>query len=206
MTQVFRVHAENPQSRLIAQVVARLRKGEVVVYPTDTTYGIGCALDNKKGLERIERLRRLDDKHQFSILVRDLSDLAVYAKVENWAFRLLKANTPGPYTFILPATSEVPRRLMHPKRKTLGLRVPDNAICQAILEQLGEPIMNTTLQLPGEELPLIDPEEIEERLGNQVDMIVDGGWGELEPSTVVEMVTDAPQILRVGKGDTLPFE
>ena len=206
MTQVFRVHAENPQARLIAQVVARLRKGEVVVYPTDTTYGIGCALDNKKGLERIERLRRLDDKHQFSILVRDLSDLAVYAKVENWAFRLLKANTPGPYTFILPATSEVPRRLMHPKRKTLGLRVPDNAICQAILEQLGEPIMNTTLQLPGEELPLIDPEEIEERLGNQVDMIVDGGWGELEPSTVVEMVTDTPQILRVGKGDTLPFE
>ncbi len=206
MTEVLRIHPENPQPRLVAQTVQRIKQGDIVVYPTDTTYAIGCALGNKRGLERIVRIRQLSDKHQFSILCRDLSELATYAKVENWAYRLLKAYTPGPYTFILKATNEVPRRLLHPKKKTLGLRVPENAIVQAVLEQLGEPIMSTTLQMPGAEFPLMDPDEIEEKIGNQVDLILDGGWGELEPSTVVDLEDEVPVVLRIGKGDPVPFQ
>lgn len=206
MTDIFRIHPENPQKRLIKQAADRIRGGGVVIYPTDAAYAVGCALENKRGLERIVQLRQLDDKHQFTILCRDLSELAIYAKVENWAFRLLKANTPGAYTFILRATNEVPRRLMHTKKKTLGLRVPDNAVVQALLEELGEPIMSTTLLLPGEEYPLIDPEEIYERVGKQVDLVLDGGWGEMETTTVVDLEDDSPIVLREGKGDPSPFQ
>ncbi|MEE2731484.1 MAG: L-threonylcarbamoyladenylate synthase [Pseudomonadota bacterium] len=205
MTDIFRIHPENPQKRLIKQAADRIRGGGVVIYPTDAAYAVGCALENKRGLERIVQLRQLDDKHEFTILCRDLSELAIYAKVENWAFRLLKANTPGPYTFILRATGEVPRRLMHSKKKTLGLRVPDNAVVQALLEEVGEPIMSTTLLLPGEEYPLIDPEEIYDRVGKQVDLVLDGGWGEMDTTTVVDLEADSPVVLREGKGDPAPF-
>ncbi len=206
MTEIFRIHPETPQKRLMKQAADRLRKGEVLVYPTDAAYAVGCALENKRGLERIVRMRQLDDKHQFTILCRDLSELATYAKVDNWAFRLLKSHTPGPYTFVLKATNEVPRRLMHPKKKTLGMRVPDNAIVQALLEEVGEPIMSTTLRFPGDEYPTIDPEEIQERVGSSVDLILDGGWGEMEITTVVDLEEDVPVLLRVGKGDPEPFQ
>lgn len=205
MTEIFRIHPETPQRRLIKQAADRIRKGEVLVYPTDAAYAVGCALENKRGLERIVQMRQLDDKHQFTILCRDLSELATYAKVDNWAFRLLKSNTPGPYTFVLRATNEVPRRLMHPKKKTLGMRVPDNAIVQALLEEVGEPIMSTTLQFPGDDYPAIDPEEIRERVGQSVDLILDGGWGEMETSTVVDLEGETPVVLREGKGDPEPF-
>ena len=205
MTEIFRIHPETPQRRLIKQAADRIRKGEVLVYPTDAAYAVGCALENKRGLERIVQMRQLDDKHQFTILCRDLSELATYAKVDNWAFRLLKSNTPGPYTFVLRATNEVPRRLMHPKKKTLGMRVPDNAIVQALLEEVGEPIMSTTLQFPGDDYPAFDPEEIRERVGQSVDLILDGGWGEMETSTVVDLEGETPVVLREGKGDPEPF-
>lgn len=205
MTEIFRIHPETPQRRLMKQAADRLKRGEVLVYPTDAAYAVGCALENKRGLDRIVQLRQLSDKHQFTILCKDLSELATYAKVENWAFRLLKANTPGPYTFVLKATNEVPRRLMHPKKKTLGMRVPESAIIQALLEEVGEPIMSTTLQFPGDEFPAIDPEEISERVGKSVDLILDGGWGEMETSTVVDLEGDAPVLLREGKGDPAPF-
>lgn len=206
MTQIFRIHPETPQKRLIKQAADCIRKGGVVVYPTDAAYAVGCALENKQGLERIVRLRQLDDKHQFTILCRDLSELATYATVDNWAFRLLKAHTPGPYTFVLKATSEVPRRLMHPKRKTLGLRVPENPVVLALLDELGQPIMNTTLKMPQDEYPMIDPEEIYERVGSQVDLVLDGGWGEMETTTVVDLEEDVPVIIRLGKGDPTPFQ
>jgi len=206
MTDIFRVHPENPQKRLIKQAADLIRAGAVVVYPTDAAYAIGCALENKRGLERIVQIRQLDEKHQFTILCRDLSELANYAKVDNWAFRMLKANTPGPYTFVLRATNEVPRRLMHPKKKTLGLRVPDNAVVQALLAEVGEPIMSTTLVLPGEQYPLIDPQEIYERVGKQVDLVLDGGWGEMETTTVIDLEDSVPVILRQGKGDCSPFQ
>lgn len=205
MTEIFRIHPETPQKRLIKQAADRMRAGEVLVYPTDAAYAVGCALENKRGLERIIQLRQLSEKHNFTILCRDLSQLANYARVDNWAFRLLKANTPGPYTFILEATRDVPRRLMHPKRKTIGLRVPDNAVVQALLEEMGEPIMSTTLLLPGDDYPLTDPEEIQERVGKLVDLILDGGWGEMDTTTVVDMVESVPVVVREGKGDVRPF-
>ena len=183
-----------------------LRKGAVVIYPTDASYAIGCALGHKNALERIIQLRQLGDKHHFTIMCRDLSELAVYAKVDNVAFRLLKHNTPGPYTFILKATSETPRRLLHPKRKSIGLRVPQNPIALDLLEELNEPLMTSTLQLPGDEYPIIDPEEINDRIGKQVDLIIDGGWGEMEYTTVIDMSDEPFEVVRVGKGDPSPFE
>ncbi|MCG8311810.1 MAG: threonylcarbamoyl-AMP synthase [Pseudomonadales bacterium] len=206
MAQIFRVHPENPQKRLISQAVEQIRKGAVVVYPTDASYAVGCAIGNKSALEKIIRLRQLDSKHHFTIMCRDLSELAVYARVDNVAFRLLKHNTPGAYTFILRATAETPRRLLHPKRKSIGLRVPDNVIALMLLEELNEPLMTSTLQLPGDEYPLIDPEEINERIGKQVDLILDGGWGEMEYTTVIDMSDDRVEILREGKGDPAPFQ
>ncbi len=206
MTQIFRVHPENPQRRLLKQAVEIIKKGGVVVYPTDASYAIGCAIGNKSSLERIIKIRQLGEKHHFTIMCRDLSELAVYAKVDNVAFRLLKHNTPGPYTFILKATAETPRRLLHPKRKSIGLRVPDNPIALGLLEELNQPLMTSTLQLPGDEYPLIDPEEINERIGKQIDLILDGGWGEMENTTVVNMSDEVVDIMRVGKGDPAPFE
>lgn len=201
----FQIHAESPQDRLIKQAVEVIRKGGVIVYPTDSSYALGCRLGDKSALDRIRRIRRLDDKHNFTLMCRDLSDLGVFAKVNSSAFRLLKAYTPGPYTFILDATREVPRMLMHPKRRTIGLRVPEHPITQALLAELGEPLMSVTLILPDTDVPLSDPYEIRELLEHQVDLIIDGGYGGIEASTVVSFVNDEPEILREGCGDPEPF-
>lgn len=206
MSQFFQIHAENPQPRLIVQAADVIRRGGVVVYPTDSGYALGCALGEKEPLERIRRIRRLDEKHNFTLVCRDLSDIGTYAKVDNTVYRLLKAVTPGPYTFILPATREVPRRLWHPKRKTIGIRVPANPIARDLLDELGEPIMSTSLILPGSDMPESDPYEIRPLLENQVDLIIDGGYGSLEPSTVVEFEDGLPRVVRRGLGDPSPFE
>lgn len=205
MSQFFQIHPETPQKRLINQAVDILRKGGVIVYPTDSAYAIGCHLGDKQAADRIKRIRRLDDKHNFTLMCRDLSDIGVFAKVDNTQYRLLKNFTPGAYTFILDATSEVPRRLLHPKRKTIGMRVPDNAIVQALLAELGEPIMSSTLILPGDEDPMTDPYDIRETLEHDLDLIIDGGFCGLEATTVVNMTGDAPEVTRVGKGDPEPF-
>lgn len=205
MTQYFYIHPDNPQVRLIKQAVMMIRDGAVMAYPTDSAYALGCHLGDKAALERIIRLRDLDERHNFTLLCRDLSEIAAYAKVDNATYRLLKTYTPGAYTFILPATGEVPRRVLHPKRKTIGIRVPDHAICQALLAELGEPLLTTTLQLPGRSEPLNDPEEISELLGSRLELIIDGGFGALEPTTVVDLSSDAPVVLREGRGDPAPF-
>ncbi|PLW81967.1 threonylcarbamoyl-AMP synthase [Kineobactrum sediminis] len=206
MSQFFQIHPDNPQARLIRQAVDIIRGGGVVVYPTDSAYALGCHIGDKAARDRIRRIRKLDDRHNFTLVCRDLSDLANYARVDNTAYRLLKHSTPGPYTFILRATSEVPRRLMHPKRKTVGLRIPDNAVAAALLADLGEPMMSVTLIMPGDELPLIDPYEIRRLLEHDVDLVIDGGYCGLEPTTVVDLADDVPVILRTGKGDVTPFE
>ena len=205
MSQFFQIHAENPQARLVKQAVDVIRQGGVAVYPTDSSYALGCLIGNKSAIDRIRQLRRLDDKHNFTLLCRDLSQLGEYAKVDTSAFRLLKAHTPGPYTFILDATREVPRMLLHPKRRTIGLRVPGNPIAHALLTELGEPLMSVSLIMPGDEQPLSDPEEIRDRLEKLVDLIVDGGYGSLEASTVISLVGGEPEVLRVGCGDPEPF-
>ncbi|HWR79748.1 MAG TPA: L-threonylcarbamoyladenylate synthase [Pseudomonas sp.] len=205
MSQFFQIHPENPQARLIKQAVEIIRNGGVVVYPTDSSYAVGCHIGDKSAVDRIRALRRLDDKHNFTLVCSDLSQLGLFAKVDTSAFRLLKAHTPGPYTFILSATREVPRMLMHPKRRTIGLRVPQHPIAQALLAELGEPLMSVTLILPGESLPLSDPYEIREQIEHQVDLIIDGGYGGLEASTVVNLTDGDPQVTRVGCGDPSPF-
>jgi tRNA threonylcarbamoyl adenosine modification protein (Sua5/YciO/YrdC/YwlC family) len=205
MSQFFQLHPDNPQARLIRQAADIIRAGGVVVYPTDSAYALGCHIGDKHALDRIRRLRKLDDKHNFTLMVRDLSELAAYAKVDNTAYRLLRHNTPGPFTFIFEATSEVPRRLKHPKRKTIGLRVPDNAIALELLADLGEPLMSVTLIMPGEEFPLIDPYEIRELLEHEVDLVIDGGYCGLEPTTVIDMSGQLPVLVRQGKGDSAPF-
>ncbi len=204
MSQYFYIHPENPQVRLIKQAVMFIRDGGVMAYPTDSAYALGCHIGDKPAMERLVRLRELDDRHNFTLLCRDLSDIATYAKVDNATYRLLKTYTPGAYTFILTATSEVPKRLQ-PKRKTIGIRVPDHAICQALLAELGEPLLTTTLQMPGETEPLTDPEQIRERLGSRLDLIIDGGFGTLEPTTVIDLSNGEPVILREGRGDPAPF-
>lgn len=206
MSQFFYVHPENPQTRLISQAVAIVRNGGVIIYPTDSGYALGCQLENKQALERICRIRRLDDKHNFTLMCRDLSELSLYARVDNDAFRLLKNNTPGPYTFIFKGTKEVPRRLMNPKRKTIGIRVPDNRIALDLLEALGEPLMSTSLILPGNEITESDPEDIRDKLENVVDVILNGGYLGEQPTTVVDFSNDEVEIQRVGSGDTAPFE
>lgn len=206
MSQFFQIHPETPQKRLVNQAVDIIRKGGVVVYPTDSAYAIGCHLGDKQAADRIKRIRRLDDKHNFTLVCADLSEIGTYAKVNNSQYRLLKNYTPGPYTFILDATSEVPRRLLHPKRRSIGLRVPDNAIVQALLSELGEPIMSSTLILPGETDPMTDPYEIRETLEHELDLIIDGGFCGFEATTVVNMLEDIPEVTRVGKGDPEPFE
>ncbi len=206
MSQFFQIHPENPQVRLVRQAVDIIRDGGVVVYPTDSAYALGCQIGDRAALDRIRRIRRLDERHNFTLVCRDLSEIATYARVDNRVYRLLRHCTPGPYTFILRATSEVPRRLMHPKRRTIGLRVPDNRIAQALLEDLGEPLMSVTLILPGEDYPLIDPYDIRQVLEHDVDLVIDGGYCGMEPTTVVDLVDDTPLLLRAGKGDPAPFE
>ncbi len=206
MSQFFQMHPETPQKRLVNQAVEILNKGGVIVYPTDSGYALGCHLGDKQAADRIKRIRRLDDKHNFTLVCSDLSDIGTYAKLDNSQYRLLKTYTPGPYTFILDATSEVPRRLLHPKRRSIGVRVPDNAIVQALLSALGEPIMSSTLILPGEDDPMTDPYEIRETLEHDLDLIIDGGFCGFEATTVVNMLEDVPQVTRVGTGDPAPFQ
>ncbi len=206
MSQFFQIHPDNPQPRLIQQAVEILRQGGVIIYPTDCAYALGCHLGDKKAVDRIKRIRRLDDKHNFTLVCDDLSSIGTYAKVDNQQFRLLKAHTPGAYTFILPATTEVPRRLLHPKRRTIGIRVPDNAIVSALLSQLGEPIMSTSLIMPDEELPLTDPYEMRDLLQNQVDLIIDGGYCGMEATSVINMVEDVPEVVREGAGNIEHFK
>ncbi|MCH8173969.1 MAG: threonylcarbamoyl-AMP synthase [Proteobacteria bacterium] len=205
MSEFLQVHPVNPEPRMIKQVVDVLLQGGVIVYPTDSTYALGCHIGDKPALERIRRIRQLDSKHNFTLVCSDLSSLAIYAKVHNSAYRILKAYTPGPYTFILKATPEVPRRLMHPKKKTIGLRVPQNPIAQSILAALGEPLMSTSLILPEAETALFDPYQMRLKIGKLVDLIVDGGACGLEPTTMVDLVEGVPQLVRVGKGDPEPF-
>ncbi len=206
MGQYFQVHPDNPQSRLVKQAVEILVRGGLVVYPTDSGYALGCRMGNKAAQDRIRRIRQLDAKHNFTLVCRDLSEISVYARVSNPAFRLMKGITPGAYTFILKATHEVPRRLQNPRRKTIGIRVPDNTIAQALLDALGEPVMSSTLTLPGEEMPMTDPEEIQEKIGKQLDLVIDGGYCGFEPTTVVDLMGDVPAVVREGKGDLAPLQ
>ncbi len=200
MSQQLQIHPVTPQPRLIRQVVEQVQAGGVIIYPTDSTYALGCAVGNKEGMDRIRAIRNLDDEHYLTLVCRDLTELSTYAKVDNWAFRLVKNLTPGPYTFLLKASREVPRRLQHPKRKTIGMRVPDGPIARAILDELGEPLVSSTLLLPGDERPLSEPDEIAERLGKQVDLLVAGGACGPEMTTVLDCVEDEPVIVRRGKG------
>ncbi len=206
MGQTLQIHPDNPQLRLINQVVAVMRKGGLVVYPTDSCYAIGCHIGDKAAQDRIRKIRDLDNDHDFTLVCRDLSEISLYAKVDNSAYKIIKSLTPGPYTFILQATREVPKRLQNPKRKTIGLRIPDNPVALSLLEALGEPIMTSTLQMPGDDLPLSDPDEIDDRLGKLVDLIIDGGACELEPTSVIELMNDYPVIRRRGRGDVSQFE
>ncbi|MGH8457676.1 MAG: L-threonylcarbamoyladenylate synthase, partial [Stenotrophobium sp.] len=194
------VHPDNPQRRLLAQVAVKLRAGAVIAYPTDSCYALGCHLGDKDAAERLRRIRLFDRHHQFTLVCRDLSEIATYARVDNAQFRLLKRLTPGPYTFVLDATKEVPRRLAHEKRKTIGIRVPDHSIAQALLETLGEPLISCTLQLPDESEPVSDPHEWRERLLREVDVVVDGGNCGLVPTTVLDLSGDVPRLVREGKG------
>ncbi|WP_078084251.1 L-threonylcarbamoyladenylate synthase [Microbulbifer mangrovi] len=200
MAQFFQIHPENPQARLVTQAADIVSSGGVIVFPTDSAYAIGCRLGDKVAVERIRALRQLDKDHNFTLMCRDLSELASYAKVDNQMFRLLKNHTPGPYTFIMPATSEVPRRLLHPKRKTIGLRVPDNAIVQSLISTLGEPLMSCSLIMPGEEQPLTDPYDIRDTLEHQVELVIDGGFCGLEATTVVDLTGDEAVLVRQGCG------
>jgi tRNA threonylcarbamoyl adenosine modification protein (Sua5/YciO/YrdC/YwlC family) len=206
VSQYFQVHPDNPQARLIQQAVAIVRRGGVIAYPTDSAYALGCQLGDKAALERIRRIRKLDDHHNFTLVCRDLSELGTYARVDNGAYRLIRNHTPGPYTFILKATEEVPRRLLHPKRRTIGLRVPENPIALALLESLGEPLMSVTLLLPGEELPMTDPELIRERLEHDLDLVIDGGACNTELTSVIDLADDIPNVIRIGRGDVAAFE
>lgn len=204
MSQFFTIHPDNPQLRLIRESVKLLQSGGVIVYPTDSCYALGCVLGDKAAMERILNIRQINLTHHLTLVCHDLSELSTYAKVDNAQFRALKAGTPGRYTFVLQATNEVPRRTLHPRRSTIGLRIPDHKIAQTLLEEYGEPILSSTLILPGDEFPLTDPEDIRERLEKQVDLILDGGWCGSEPTTVIDM-TDGISLIRRGCGDASVF-
>jgi tRNA threonylcarbamoyl adenosine modification protein (Sua5/YciO/YrdC/YwlC family) len=205
MSQYFRIHPDNPQPRLIKQAAEIVRGGGVIALPTDSSYALACHLDDKSAVERLRAIRGLDEKRLLSLLVRDLSELANFAQVDNRQYRLLKSVTPGPYVFVLQATKEVPRRLSHPSRKTIGLRVPEHAITLALLEELGQPLLGTTLMLPPDDEALNDPEEIRQRLEKRIDLVIDGGACPREPSTVIDLSGDTPQLVRAGRGPLAPF-
>jgi len=205
MARRVEVHPTHPQPRQIAEVVAAIRAGALIAYPTDSSYAFGCHLGDKNAMERIRRIRRTDKHHNFTLVCRDLSEISLYARVDNWAYRLLKALTPGPYTFILPATREVPKRLQHPKRRTIGIRVPNHPVVAAMLGALGEPIMSSTLLLPGDDMPMTDAIEIEDRIGNDIDVIVDAGSVGIEPTSVLDLTSGTVQVLRRGRGDVTAF-
>ncbi len=205
MSQFFQIHPDNPQPRLIAQAAQIVRGGGIVALPTDSCYALVCHLDDKDAVTRLRRIRNVDDKHHLTLLCRDLSEIANYARVDNQQYRMLKAATPGPYTFILEATKEVPRRVSHPSRKTIGLRVPENAIAQALLAELAQPLLGTTLILPDEDQPLTDPDEVRDRLAKLVDLVIDGGACSFEPTTVIDMTGAQPELRRQGRGDASAF-
>ena len=200
MSQYFEIHPDNPQKRLVQQAVEIVNQGGVIVYPTDSSYAIGCHLGDKKAMDRIRMIRQLDKHHNFTLVCRDLSEISQYAVVDNINYRLMKTLTPGPYTFILPATREVPKRLLNPKRKTIGIRVPDNAVCSALPDELDQPLMSSTLIMPGDEYPLTDPYQIRLKLESVVDLIIDGGYSGHEATTVVDLTSGQPQIVRQGLG------
>ena len=202
MARLVELHPTDPQPRRIAEIVATIRSGGLLAYPTDSSYALGCHIGDKRAMDRIRGIRRTDKNHNFTLVCSDLSEISLYAKTDNWAYRLIKSLTPGPYTFILQATREVPKRLQHPRRKTIGIRVPDNAIVQAILGALGEPIMSSTLTLPGDDTPLTDVNEIEARIGHHIDLIVEGGTTGVEPTSVIDLSEGSINILRKGRGDT----
>jgi len=205
MSQFFQIHPDNPQLRLIKQAAQIIRAGGVVALPTDSCYALCCQLDDKDAVTKLRRIRGIDDKHHLALLCRDLSEISQYAKVDNSQYRLLKAATPGPYTFILEASKEVPRRVSHPSRKTIGLRVPENPVALALLEELGEPLLGSTLILPGEELPLTDPDLVREHLERQIELVIDGGACGLEMTTVIDLSGAEPLLLRQGRGDAAMF-
>lgn len=201
MAEIIELHPTHPQPRRIAEVVAAIRAGALIAYPTDSSYALGCHIGDKKAVDRIHRIRKTGKDHNFTLVCRDLSEISVYARIDNWAYRLLRSMTPGPYTFILQATREVPKRLQNPKRRTIGLRVPDHPVVAAMLESLGEPIMSSTLQLPGDDVPLTDPFDIDHRIGHEIELIVDSGSPGIEPTSVIDLSGDGIRILRVGRGD-----
>ena len=205
MSQLLQIHGDNPQERLIVKASGIIQQGGVIVYPTDTSYAIGCHLGDKKAVERIRQLRMLDAKHDFTLLCEDLKQIASYARVDNQAYRILKSHTPGPYTFILKATKEVPKMLMHPKKKTIGIRVPGNNIIQAVLHSLGEPILTSTLILPGDDYPMTDPYDIQQTLGASLDLIIDGGYCGMDETSLISLVDDNIEVLRQGAGPVEAF-
>jgi len=205
LAQFFSIHPDNPQPRLLRRAAEIVRAGGVIVYPTDSCYALGCRLGDKEAMERMRAIRQVDERHHFALVCRDLAEIAIYAKVDNRQFRLLKAATPGSYTFILKATREVPKRLQHPSRRTVGLRVPDHKIVRALLAELGEPLLSSTLLLPGDDLPLNDAQEIRARLEYRVDLILDGGSCGIVPTTVIDLTGETPVITREGRGSTAPF-
>ena len=205
MSQYFQIHPVNPQARLVHQAVEIIRNDGLLVYPTDSSYALGCHVGDKRGMERIRRIRKLDSKHNFTLMCRDLSEIASYARIDNSSYRLLKSLTPGAYTFILRATHEVPRRLQHPKRKTIGIRIPDHPVAQALLEELGEPLMSSTLILPGADMPETDAQDIREQLEHDVDLVIDGDNCGVEPTTVIDLVDGVPKIVREGRGSVEGF-
>ncbi len=205
MAQFFSIHTNTPHLRLIKQAVTIVRNGGVIVYPTDSCYALGCHLGDKAAMTRIRTIREVDDHHHFTLVCRNLAEISTYAKVDNSQYRLLKATTPGSYTFILQATREVPRRMQHPKRNTIGLRIPDHPVVLALLEELDEPLLSSTLILPGDEYPLNDAEEIRERLEHQVELVMDAGSCGIEMTTVIDLTTDIPKLMRLGKGSLEPF-
>lgn len=206
MSQLFEIHPQNPQMRLIRRAAEIIREGGVIVYPTDSCYALGCHLGDKAAMERIRRIREADRHHHFTLVCRDLSEIAHYARVDNSQYRLLRKHTPGPYTFLLQATRETPKRLQNPRRRTIGIRVPDHPVPQLLLTELGEPIMSSTLLLPGDDLPRTNAQDIRARLEGAVDVVLDGGDCGIEPTTVVDLAGDAPAIIRRGRGDARPFE
>lgn len=206
MTQRLEIHPVNPQGRLLAVAADAIRSGSVIVYPTDSSYALGCHIGDKAALDRIRRIRGIERDHDFTLVCQDLSEISIYARVENWAYRLLRAKTPGPYTFILRATHGVPKRLQDPKRRSVGIRVPDSKIVHHLLEHLGEPIMSSTLLLPGDDLPLADPDDIAERVGKLVDLVIDGGVCGIEPTTVLDLTNGRIEIVRKGRGDVADIE
>ena len=201
MARIVELHPSDPQPRRIAEVVASIRRGGLVAYPTDSCYAFGCHIGDKRAMDRIRRIRKTDKNHNFTLVCSDLSEISLYARFDNWAYRLMKSLTPGPYTFILQASREVPKRLQNPRRRTIGLRVPDHPIVHAMLNSLGEPIMSSTLTLPGDDLPLTNAVEIEERIGNDIELIIDGGLTGVEPTSVIDLSEGTVEILREGRGD-----